>query len=148
MVATIPIIAGCLSPPEWPTQAIAHPLTVPARCSLWGVVHVQRGSISPARQRNQQLQGCARQVWDVASPALKRTSASTKSLLWSLEKLFMRAYELLATGRAVDIAKDSLTPLKEGLHVTSQDLLIPCITQNIRICWNEHDLINIVQLHA
>lgn len=31
---------------------------------------------------------------------------------------------------AADIAKDSSTPLIAGLDVTSQDLLIPCITQN------------------
>lgn len=47
-------------------------------------------SISLARQRKQQLQSCARQVQDVASPAPQWTSvSSTKSLLCSLEKLFM-----------------------------------------------------------
>lgn len=77
-------------------------------------------TVSLARQRSRQLQNCARQVQDVASPAPERTSASsTTSLLWSLEKLFTHISNPWPTGMTADMAKDSSTPLVAGLNVTS-----------------------------
>lgn len=139
------IIAGCLSPLEWPTQTTAHLLTVPAHCSLRGVAHVQRGT----KLRS--------------APPLHVTAASScgavhaKCRTWLLlhhsehqplqpSHYFgpWRSYSYIymnpqPTGTAVDIAKDSSTPLKRGYL---QDLPNPCITQNIGMCWNEHDSVN------
>lgn len=125
VAATKLIIGGCLSPPEWPTQSIAHPLTVPAHYSLWGVAHVQRGkklhSTSPLHVRED------------SSCRAVHAKCGTRLLLHHSEhqplqpnhyfhpwKSYSHVYpNPWPTGMAADIAKDSSTPLIAGLDVTS-----------------------------
>lgn len=88
-------------------------------------------NISPVRQRKQQLQSCARQVQDVASPAPQWTSlSSTKSLLWSLEKLFMCISTSLAHRYGRWHSQGQLNTSDSRANVTSQELLMLYITQN------------------
>lgn len=123
------IIAGCLSPPEWPTQTTAHLLTVPAHCSLRRVAHVQRGTkLRSAPPLHVTAASSCRPVHAKCRTWLLLHHSEHQALQPSHYFGPWRSYSyvygnLQPAGTAVDIAKDSSTPLKAGLLTGSAEPL-------------------------
>lgn len=119
------IVARCFSPPEWSTQSIAHPLTVLAHYSLWGVAHVQRGKkLHSAPPLHVREDSSCRAEHAKCGTWLFLHHSEHQPLQPSHYFRPWRSYSHVypnpwPTGMAADIAKDSSTPLIAGLGVTS-----------------------------